>query len=374
MAGLVKRGGTVLATLAVAGLAAGLVALGAQGIARGAAPPDASRLTAAAPVPVQVVAVQPEPGHGITRRFAGQIEPPRETALAFEIGGRLTAVLADEGDVLPAGAALALLDTAALDPEAAALRAEGAALAAQAELARLTLGRAAALADLGHRAEAARDEARLTLARIEAQAAAVAARLDGVAVRRDKSRLAAPFAARVGARLADPGQTLAAGQPVLTLFEDRPPRLRAGLPPDLAATLSPGMAVRVVLGGGRVLDGRVAALRPDLDPATRTRAVLIDLPAVDLPPALGDTATVELDQQVAEPGFWLPLSALREGARGAWTVLVVENGAVRPAAVEVIHAEGTRVFLRGALVRGTPVVAQAPDRVVPGQSVTAVQP
>jgi membrane fusion protein, multidrug efflux system len=92
-----------------------------------------------------------------------------------------------------------------------------------------------------------------------------------------------------------------------------------------------------------------------------------------LDPALGETATLVLPETVAEPGFWAPLSALKEGARGSWTVMAVETrpdgDAVVPAAVEVIHAAGSSVFLRGALPPGNRIVGEAASRVAPGQMV-----
>jgi hypothetical protein len=42
-----------------------------------------------------------------------------------------------------------------------------------------------------------------------------------------------------------------------------------------------------------------------------------------------------------------------------------------PAAVEVIHTDGARVFLRGMLPPAARIVAEAPDRVAPGQIVLA---
>ena len=204
--------------------------------------------------------------------------------------------------------------------------------------------------------------------------AATRARIAGVDVQLEKSVLTAPFPARIGARLADPGQTAAAGAPVLVLHADAPAQLRVGLPPELAATLTPGQSLQVEIDG-RQVRAVVRRIRPDLDPGTRGRAVVLDLPA-NLAPVLGEVATLLLTQQIAEPGFWAPLAALREGARGSWTVLALEPGPTGtravPAAVEVIHVEGSRVFLRGALPEGARIVAQAPDRVAPGQTVLAL--
>jgi RND family efflux transporter MFP subunit len=260
---------------------------------------------------------------------------------------------------------------ATLGPQRAALEAELAALAADAEIARLALSRADALAERGHRSEAARDDARLALARADAGMAAIRARMAGIDVQIEKAEVRSPFDARVGERLADPGQAVAAGQPVLRLFDAAPPRLRVGLPPQLAATLAEGDTVRVEIGGVTV-EARLLQLRPDLDPVTRSRAAIFWLPE-SRALAIGETATLVLSETIAEPGFWAPLSALREGARGSWTVMAVESGPegekVVPAAVEVIQVAEARVFLRGALPPGNRIVGEAASRVAHGQIV-----
>lgn len=112
-------------------------------------------------MPVGVMEVEIEPGYAATRTFTGQIEAAATTDLGFELGGRITRVLVDEGDRVAAGEVLALLDTSALGPERAALEAELAALGADAELARLTLVRNDRLTERGFWSVATHDDARL---------------------------------------------------------------------------------------------------------------------------------------------------------------------------------------------------------------------
>jgi membrane fusion protein, multidrug efflux system len=261
----------------------------------------------APPIAVGVMQVRFDGGYTVIRRFTGQIEAAARTDLGFELDGRITEVLVEEGDVVPRGTVLAQLDTSALIPERAALEAELAALAADAELARLTLARNDALTERGFRSVAAQDEARLTLARAEAGMAAVRARIAGVNVRLEKSVLTAPYPARIGARMADPGQTAAAGQTILVLFDTEPARARVGLPPEMAAGLAIGDRVTIALGG-EALEATLRQIRPDLDPNTRSRSVVVTLPQ-GAAPVLGDTVALLLTQTVDDPGFWAPLSA-----------------------------------------------------------------
>ncbi len=361
---------TVTVTLMVCGAAAAAVIGGYSLIA---AEGDAAPGVAAPRSSVGVMSVEMVAGYTVTRRFTGQIEPAAQVDLAFELGGRITEMLVEEGDVVAADRVLARLDTSALIPERAALDAELSALAADAELARLTLARNDALTERGFRTVAAQDDARLTLARAEAGMAAARARIAGVDVRLEKSVLTAPWPARIGARMADPGQTAAAGQTVLVLFDAAPARARVGLPPELAAGLAVGGTVTVALNGA-LMEATLRQIRPDLDPNTRSRSVVVTLPE-GLEPVLGDTVALLLEQAIEDPGFWAPLSALREGVRGSWSVMALETTAqgdrTLPAAVEVIHSDGARVFLRGSLPPGARIVAEAPDRVAPGQLVLA---
>jgi len=343
------------------------------GISLIAAQSDAAPGVAAPRTSVGVISVELVQGYTVIRRFTGQVEAAARTDLGFELSGRITEVLVEEGDVVAGGTVLARLDTSALIPESAALEAELAALATDAELARLTLARNDALTQSGFRSVAAQDDARLTLARAEAGMAAVLARIAGVDVRLEKSVLTAPYSARIGARMADPGQTAAAGQTALVLFDTAPARARVGLPPEMASGLAVGDTVALELGGAELV-GTLYQIRPDLDPNTRSQSVLVTLPE-SAAPVLGDTVALLLTQTVNDPGFWAPLSALREGVRGSWSVMAVdataEGDRTLPAAVEVIHSDGARVFLRGALPPGARIVAEAPDRVAPGQLVLA---
>jgi RND family efflux transporter MFP subunit len=371
---LTHRVTTVLGTLAVIAASTGAVIGGASLIA---GPGDAVATAPAPRVPVAAMSVDMIGGYTVLRRFTGQIEAAARIDLGFELGGRVKEVLADEGDLVGKGVVLARLDTSALIPERAALEAELAALAADAELARLTLARNDALTDRGFRSVAALDDARLTLVRAEAGMEALRARIAGVDVRLEKSVLLAPFEARIGARMADPGQTAAAGQTVLVLHDAGPAQVRVALPPDLAGSLQVGDRLDVEVGGVS-RSATLRQIRPDLDPATRNRSVVLALESGlngQTAAALGDTVAVFLDQKIESPGFWAPLSALREGVRGSWSVMAIESVAdgdrSLPAAVEVIHSDGARVFLRGHLPDGASIVAEAPDRVAPGQLVLA---
>jgi RND family efflux transporter MFP subunit len=187
-----------------------------------------------------------------------------------------------------------------------------------------------------------------------------------VEIRLDKSVLRAPFAGQVARRTIDTGVTVAAGQPVLRLLQDDRRLVRIGLPTWIDPRTHLDVQVEVA---GQPVPAELNAVRPDIDPATRTRPVLY---AIDAMPgvAFGATAALHVEQRISEPGAWVPVGALREGLQGVWTVLVVDaEGVVRQTGVEVQHVEAERAFVTGAFKDGARLVEAGPHRVTPGQRV-----
>jgi membrane fusion protein, multidrug efflux system len=234
------------------------------------------------------------------------------------------------------------------------------------------LGRQSRLSAQGWTPGQRLDEAEATLAQLTAAIERVSAQIAGIDIDLSKSELKAPFDGRIAARSIHEGAVVAAGTPVAMLLESGRQQARIGLPPEIARDLDAG-AARTLRIGETTLRAAIASRRPDLDTATRTMTVLFDV--VDPPQNVmfGDLVTLEIGTRVEERGAWLPLAALKEGQRGLWSVLVADASAevaiVRPEAVEVLHVEGSRVFVRGALRDGDHILSRGADRVVAGQRV-----
>ncbi|MEL7281556.1 MAG: efflux RND transporter periplasmic adaptor subunit [Pseudomonadota bacterium] len=371
-----KITGTFLSTSMTAALAIGLVVIGSSFIADRAESvglPDV-----APPVAVRTQTLTLEPGYRVVRGFVGQLEAAQQADLAFEAGGTLAEIFVEEGDRVAKGAVLARTDTRALNADRDALTAARAALEAQLELAQLTLNRQEALEKQGFAATQRFDEARISVMELAARMDQTDAQIARVEVSLDKSELRAPFAGRIGARMADLGQTVGVGTPVLSLLEEAAPRLRVGLPADTALSLSDthdAHDAEAIFGQMR-FPARLVYLRPDLDPRTRTRSAVFELELAqgEPGPAFGQSGQIRLTQEIEDAGAWVPLTALREGVNGSWTVLSVnaENRAALEA-VELLHSDETRAFVRGSFADGTALIAAGPHRVVPGQSVDVLE-
>ncbi|MCC1492967.1 efflux RND transporter periplasmic adaptor subunit [Cognatishimia sp. F0-27] len=358
-----RRVVTVSLTLVVVAGSAAAVVLGSDQLAERAettGPTDR-----ATPTPVAVTRLALEDGYDLPRRFVGQVEAAASVDLSFELGGRLSALLVDEGAAVRAGQVLARLDTALLEADRDRLEASRSAVAAQLLLAESRLARAEALREGGHVSVEAVDQARATRDELASRMQETDAALASVGISLEKSVLYAPFAGRVGRRGVDGGETLAAGTPVLTLIETEAPEVRIGLPLSIDAARLQNATIAV---NGEAYPATLARVRPDIDPVTRTRTALFVL-ATDDPLTFGQTATLQLDTRVAARGTWVPLDALQEGAGGGWTLLVVEEGVVRVAMVEVLHAAETRAYVAGTFAPGALMIRSGAHRVVPGQHV-----
>jgi len=319
----------------------------------------------------------------VRREYLGRVEPARQSQVGFELGGTLFELTVEEGDAVAAGENLARLDTARLE----ARLAEAEAMLNQALSARQyadrTLERSIGAAEFdgisGQELDVARDNAATAAARVAAARAGV----NSVQVDLGKSVLTAPYDAVVVRRRLDEGQPVAPGQAVLDLQELAPAEVRIGTSGDLAASMLPGQS-RQLLIGTRKVRATVRSVIPLRNPSTRTVDVILQL-AENSAAVPGDLARLQVEQTIAEDGFWLPIGALAEGSRGLWVAYAAVplaarpdsmNGAthyLEPRPLEVIYQDTSHVFVRGALDSGDRVVTGGLQRVVPNQEVRIVE-
>ena len=383
-------------------------------------------------LPVETVTLEALPAYRATRAYTGKVVARQSSDLSFERTGKLVNLAVDEGDRVTLGLPLARLDTQVLRTTQRQLRAQRAqALARLAEMRagprRQTIAAAQAqvheqraelaLAGLQRRRRQslmqkgviAREEfdaadagvktwqARLDAAQrrldelqagtrpeqIRAQEALVAqfdARLAAMAIDVDKSVLKAPFAGKVARRLVDAGMVVNAGQPLFRLVEDTQPEVHVGLPPHVAAKLTPGRAQSIRIGP-TTHQAQVVRILPELDTVTRTVLTVLTLSTsregLIVP---GQVARLALEETIDTPGFWLPLTALTKGERGLWSCFALVPDPKGDASafrtehrlVEILHTDNSRVFVRGLLQAGERVVKTGTHRLVAGQRVQAL--
>ena len=328
-------------------------------------------------LPVEVTRIQFETGYAMERIFTGRVQAKRDSVLGFELAGRLANVKVDEGNRVTTGMLLAELDIDRLQSRRDELLAALAEAEANLALANATLKRMRGIVDQGGVSRQGLDEAN------EGQRAANAAlqlakqRIASIDVELDKSRLYAPFDGTVVARLADEGRVLDTGEPIVRVQEGTAPEIRVGVAGSAVYQLIPGKVYRLTWQG-RDLQARLRAVLPLRETTARTIDALFD--PLESKPALlpGDIVSLALPSHIDRPGFWLPLTALTEGERGLWSILIAEPSDQAPEVlaashridrrtVDVVHQTADRVFVRGALSSNDLIVTTGLQRIVPNQ-------
>ena len=265
--------------------------------------PDPAR-----PVLTMIVTPGAFAGHDV---YSGELRARYETDLGFRVGGKIEARLVDAGARVRKGEPLARLDPQDARLAARAASAQVASAQADATLARAELERYRDLlarkfisASAFDAKQNAHDAAQARLEQARSQAAITTNQTQYTTLVADADGV-------VMSTMAEPGQVVTAGQPVLRLARDGEKEVVVNAPEGELTRFHVGDAARVSLwaDSAHPLQGRVREIAGGADPATRTYAVRISV--TDPPP----TAQLGMTANVALRGFestrvLLPLSAL----------------------------------------------------------------
>ncbi len=302
--------------------------------------------------------------------YAGEVRARHEADLGFRVGGKIVARLVDVGAQVQAGQALARLDATDLQFNVAAVRAQASAAESDLALAKADVERYTALAAQKFVSQAVLD-AKTTAAK------AAAARLDQARVQLSVSgnqvgysTLASDRAGVVTAVLAEAGQVVAAGQPVMRVARPEEKEILVYVPEGRLAELRAARALMVNFPAqpGLKLRAALRELAPAADPATRTYAARIRLLESDPALQLGMTAQVALASAPAGTGIKVPLAAVIERGQGPEVWVVVQGKAQRrPVKVGAYLEDGA--ILASGIAAGESVVAVGAHKLVAGQAV-----
>lgn len=329
----------------------------------------------AAPLVVETDMVRWRSGYEVTRSFVGRVEARQQSELGFELPGKVSEVLVDEGEVVDAGTAVARLDRARLEARRAELAATRDQARAELELAAATLRRTTGARELNAVSAQALDEADKAHAAAQARLARAEAAIGSIDVDLAKTEIRCPFDAVVAARHVDPGRVVEAGMPIVRVLERSAPEARIGIAGLAIDAVRPGRKVTVSVRG-QAVGGTVTSVLPTRDRDGRAVDAIVRLDALLDGIRVGDLARLSITRRVEETGFWAPLRALTEGTRGLWSLYVLDvpstgdgDAVLLQADVEVVHVEADRAFVRGALEEGRRFAARGLHRFAPGMAV-----
>ncbi|MBP7080338.1 MAG: efflux RND transporter periplasmic adaptor subunit [Rhodocyclaceae bacterium] len=297
----------------------------------------------------------------LVRDYSGEVRAKSESTLGFRIPGKLVTRLVDVGATVTQGQPLARLD-----PSDAGLQATQA--EAQRSIAAADAARYRDLRSKNFVSQAALDARESALAASEAQA--------GLA--RNQTAYTTLFADRTGVItqvLAEPGQVVAAGQPVFRLAPDGEREIAISLPETDIGSIKLGQSAIVTLWAkdGVKIKGTVREISPAADPLTRTYATRIRLSGVDARLPLGMTATVGFETKVGKNAVVVPLSAIFQQGDKA-TVWIVGNDAsvsLKPVTIAAYTDNGA--VISDGLKGGERIAAAGVHRLVAGEKVRVIE-
>lgn len=304
---------------------------------------------------------------------SGSVEGSETTEVAFQVSGKVARVLVEEGQFVRRGQLLAELEPTdyrnAFDAanaqkqaaEALAQKAEAGLRKQEIEQARIDLNRwedeyrrmrflverKSLPPNDFQKIEAAYNAAReryqmaVEGTRLEdrnaatAQALAAKAQASEESKRLGDTRLLAPITGNLSMRRVDPGQTVAAGTPVLSIVNLNPAKVRVGVPEAEIGKVRRGAMAEVSLPslGGQRFKGQVEIIGVSAEAASRTYAVKIVVP---------NPGPVLLSGMVAEALIFGPAKTRMLTIPGE-AIVRDPQGATK---VYVYHAEGKRVYAR----------------------------
>ena len=332
---------------------------------------DAPVATAAAPSLSVSVATPVQ--QSLPRRIgaSGSIAAWEEMVLGVELGGqRIARIDVEVGDTVKAGDALLVLDTRSLGME---LRQAEAALA-QADA---NLAVASANARRGERlkreqliAASEADQLIAGEATARAQRQTAVAQVENARLRIGFATLRAPDDGVISARLAQPGQVVAAGAELLRMIRDGRLEWRAELPEAELIRVTPGMPVEVRGADGTAVAGTVRAVSPALDAQSRTGTVYADLPATgSLRAGMFAAGDVLLP---AAPALTVPDQALVERDGYRYVFVVGDGDVVAQRRVETGARQGGVVEVRDGIEPADRVVVAGAAFLAEGDRVRVV--
>lgn len=317
-----------------------------------------------------------------SRQLTGEVKARVDSALGFRIAGQIVERPVRRGEAVRRGQVLARLDGADIrlasdEVRAQATAAERSVAAARASAMRTVADerRLAPLVGTGGIAAQDYENTRSAAEAAAAELAAAEARLAAAraAARRAEnqsaySTLVADADGVVAELLAEPGQVVQVGQPVVRLARAGGRDAVVAVPEAIRASL-PRQATATLYGTDRRYAATLREVAGAADPRTRSSEARYALAgADDIPP--GTTVTLELaSAPKAAAALAVPLGAVVDRGQGAGVWVVTDDGVIKARPVRVASVRDEHAIIEEGLQPGERIVALGAHLLNDGQRV-----
>ena len=270
-------------------------------------------------------------GEQATNSFDAVVEAVRQTVVAAQVAGAVTALEVKVGDTVKAGQVLARIDARAAEQTASASDAQLRSAQALLDVASKDFERQKQLYDKQYISQAALERAESQFKATQAQAAALQAQAGAARTQSGFHVVRSPYAGVVAEVPVAQGDMAMPGRALLTLYEPGALRITAAVPQGALAV--PPKGVRVEFPGlpepQRWLETTSVQVLPTVDAQTHTAQLRIPLPADVTGVAPGMFARVWLPAtgQSAQGRLFVPASAVVRRAEVSGVYVVDAKGA-----------------------------------------------
>lgn len=312
----------------------------------------------------------------------GTVQANNAVQVRPRVDGALMSVPVSEGQEVKAGTVVAVIDPrpyqAALD-QAEAKRQQD---EAQLNNARRELARTTALAHQDFASRQQLDQNTATVAQMTAAMAGDAAAVEAARINLGFCAITAPFDARVGLRLIDPGNLVRAADPapIMTLTQIHPVGVvftlpQADLPRLASAMQGPALPVLALPAeGDAVLDrGRLVTMDNAVDPATGTIRLKAVFPNADNQLWPGQFVRARLKLATAHDALTVPSAAVQHGPAGLFVWVVRPDGTAAREPVTLSLDDAETAVLASGPAAGAVVVVSGQSRLQDGARVAVAR-
>jgi len=310
-----------------------------------------------------------------TVRVSGLMMPLRQTQISAEVGGEVSAVNVRPGDRVEAGDVLVQISTRDLEIQLEQQRSTAEATRAQLELAESQLERVRTLIERGLAPSSGLEEAETQAAALRANLAALDSAVSSAEIALGKATVNSPFAGIVSSRSIQPGQTIGAGTGLVGLVDLSVLEFQASAPVGSSTAVATGQEVAVTVEGfaDRTFMGTVSGISPVAIEGTRSIPIYVTLENEDGLLRGGMFATGQIIVDDAEDAIAVPTPALRQDDEGAY-ILVIEGDRVvrRPVEAGPQWNNGDLTQILSGLDAGETVISAALPEVNPGDLIELV--
>jgi RND family efflux transporter MFP subunit len=311
--------------------------------------PEAPPATASASPPLDTLVLEPRVAP-LERVLDGRIEAVNQGTVAAQTSGRVTEILYDVNDFVPAGAVIVRLR--ATEQRAGLLQAQAALRAATARdtEARQKYERASRMYDDRVVSKAALDEALAGRDAAQAELAAARAGLQSAQEGVAYTEIRAPYAGVVTRRDVEVGETVAPGTPLMSGLSLRYLRVAVDVPQSVVDQVRRIRKAAVYVGERRIEASKLTIFPEAAGPSNTFRARL-ELPenAADLYPGMFVKVAFVIGERQR---LLVPRVALVERGEMTGVYVIDTEGAVTLRQVRAGHSFGTQVEVLSGLASG----------------------